>query len=96
VELVLSRSTLTRCGSGYFGWHEYLYQIQAWSQSLLLPPYVRIHGAEVPLPVFMDSRPVPESNWEYEVAWRDLCRLQPLREVVQQLWWEGLTGVNLL
>jgi hypothetical protein len=50
----------------------------------------------VPLPVFMGSCPIPQPNWGYEFARRDLCSLQPLREVVQQLWFKGLMGADLL
>jgi hypothetical protein len=32
------------CGSSSFEWHGHLCQIWAWSRSLLLSPYVRIHG----------------------------------------------------
>jgi hypothetical protein len=37
------------------------------------------------LPVFTGSHPIPQHNLGYHVAQRDLRRLQPLREVVQQL-----------
>jgi hypothetical protein len=37
----------------------------------------------VPLPVFMSSHPIPQPNWGYGVARRDLCMRQSLREVVQ-------------
>jgi hypothetical protein len=54
------------------------------------------NGADALLPMFMGSRLIPQPNWGYEVASRDLRKLQSLRKVIQQLWWEGLTGVNLL
>jgi hypothetical protein len=43
------------------------------------------NDADAPLPVLMSIRPVPQPNWGYGVARRDLHRLQPLCEVVQQL-----------
>jgi hypothetical protein len=49
-----------------------------------------------PLPVFTGNHPIPQPNWGYEVAKKDLLKLQPLCEVVQQLRQEGLTGVHLL
>jgi hypothetical protein len=48
------------------------------------------------VPVLTGSRPVPQPNWGYDVAQRDLYRLQPLHEIVQQLLRGGLTGTNLL
>jgi hypothetical protein len=49
-----------------------------------------------PLPTCTGNRPVPQLNWWYKVAKRDLHKLQCLCEVVQQLRQEGLTSVNLL
>jgi hypothetical protein len=49
-----------------------------------------------PLPVLMGNCPVPHPNWEYKVAKKDLHKLQPLCELVQQLQQEGLTNVHLL
>jgi hypothetical protein len=54
------------------------------------------NDADAPLPVFTGSHPVPQPNWGYGVARRYLRRLQPLCEVVQQLWREGLTGTDFL
>jgi hypothetical protein len=51
---------------------------------------------DVPLPTFTGNRPVLQPNWGYGVVKKDLGKLQPLREVVQQLQREGLTGVHLL
>jgi hypothetical protein len=48
------------------------------------------------LPVFMGCHPVPQPNWGYAVAKRDLRRLQPLCEVIQQLLRGGLLGADLL
>jgi hypothetical protein len=48
------------------------------------------------LPTFTGGRPVPQPSWGHGVAWRDLCRLQPLCKVVQQLQQEGLTGTDLV
>jgi hypothetical protein len=39
----------------------------------------------MPLPVFTGSRPIPEPNWGYSMTQRDLHRLQPPCEVIQQL-----------
>jgi hypothetical protein len=44
----------------------------------------------------MGSRPVPQPKWGYGVTEKDLRRLQPLCDVVQQLLRGGLTGVDLL
>jgi hypothetical protein len=41
------------------------------------------NDTDAPLPVFMGSCPVPQPNWGYGVAQRDLHRKQPLREVIQ-------------
>jgi hypothetical protein len=46
--------------------------------------YLR-NDADVPLIVFMGSRPICQPKWGYSVAQKDLCRLQPLRDVVQPL-----------
>jgi hypothetical protein len=51
---------------------------------------------DAPLPMFTGSHPIPQPNWGCGVAWRELHRLQPLREVIQQLRREGLTGAELL
>jgi hypothetical protein len=37
------------------------------------------------LPAFTGNHPVPQPNWWYGVAKRDLCKLQYLCEVIQQL-----------
>jgi hypothetical protein len=50
----------------------------------------------VSLPMFTGNHPIPQPNWGYGVARRDLHRLQSLCELIQQLWQEGLMGVNLL
>jgi hypothetical protein len=36
-----------------------------------------------PLPMFMGSHLVPQPNWGYGMAQKDLRRLKPLREVVK-------------
>jgi hypothetical protein len=54
------------------------------------------NDANALLPVFTDRRPIPQPNWGYRVARKDLCRMQPLPEAVQQLLCRGLTGVDLL
>jgi hypothetical protein len=43
------------------------------------------NDTDVPLPVFTGSHLVPQPNWGYRVARRDLHRVQPLHEVIQQL-----------
>jgi hypothetical protein len=43
------------------------------------------NDADVPLPVFMGSRLIPQPNWGYGVVKTDLHRLQPLREAIQWL-----------
>jgi hypothetical protein len=53
------------------------------------------NDANVSLPMFVASHPVPQHNWGYEVARKDLHRLQTLCEVIQQLWREGLTVADL-
>jgi hypothetical protein len=40
------------------------------------------NDTDVPLPVFTGSCPIPQPNWGYGVAQRDLYRVQPLCEVV--------------
>jgi hypothetical protein len=57
--------------------------------------YLR-NNADAPLPTFTGNLLVPQPNWGYGVAKKDLGKLQPLREVIQQLRQEGLTGVHLL
>jgi hypothetical protein len=41
--------------------------------------------ANASLPMFMGSRSIPQSKWGYGVAQKDLRKLQPLRDVIQQL-----------
>jgi hypothetical protein len=48
------------------------------------------------LHVFMGSRPIPQPNWGYGVAQKDLRRLQPLQEVIGKLLQGGLVGAKLL
>jgi hypothetical protein len=43
------------------------------------------NDADIPLPAFTGSRPIPQPKWGYGVAQKQICRLQPLRDVVQQL-----------
>jgi hypothetical protein len=43
------------------------------------------NNTDAPLLVFTGSRPIPQPNWGYGVAQRYLCRLQPMREVIQKL-----------
>jgi hypothetical protein len=54
------------------------------------------NDVDEPLPVFTGSQHVPQPNLGYDMAQRDLYRLQPLREVIQQLLWGPLIGAALL
>jgi hypothetical protein len=47
------------------------------------------------LPMFMGSRLIPQPNWGYGVARKDFRKLQPLREVIQQLLCRGLMDTDL-
>jgi hypothetical protein len=49
-----------------------------------------------PLPAFTGNCPISLPTWGYGVARKDLRKLQPMREVIQQLRQAGLTGVHLL
>jgi hypothetical protein len=40
------------------------------------------NDANAPLPMFTASHPVPQPNWGYGVARKDLCKLQYLHEVL--------------
>jgi hypothetical protein len=51
---------------------------------------------DTPLPVFTGSYLIPQPNWVYGVAQRDLCMLLPLCEVIQLLLHGGLIGPDLL
>jgi hypothetical protein len=44
------------------------------------------NDASAPLPVFTGSRPVPLPSWGDRVARKDLGKLQPMHEALQQLW----------
>jgi hypothetical protein len=46
--------------------------------------------------MFTGSRPIPLPSWGDGVARNDLGKLQPMREALQQVRQEGLTGVHLL
>jgi hypothetical protein len=54
------------------------------------------NDTDAPLPVFTGSRSIPQPNWGYNVAQRDLRRLQPQDEVVQQFLRGELMGADLL
>jgi hypothetical protein len=54
------------------------------------------NDADMLLPVFTGSHSIPQPNWRYNVAQKDLHRLQPLSEVVQWLLHGGLSGTDLL
>jgi hypothetical protein len=43
------------------------------------------NSADVSLPMFTGSGPVPQPKWGCSVAHKDLRRLQPLNYVIQQL-----------
>jgi hypothetical protein len=47
------------------------------------------------LPVLTGNRPAPQPSWGYGVARWDIHKLEPLREVVQQLQQAGLMGADL-
>jgi hypothetical protein len=49
-----------------------------------------------PLPVFPGGRPVPLTSWGEGAARKDLCKIQTLREYLQQLQQEGLTRIHIL
>jgi hypothetical protein len=57
--------------------------------------YLR-NDADMPLPAFTGNRLIPHHNWGYEVAKKGLGKLQPVHEVIQQLWREGLSGMHFL
>jgi hypothetical protein len=57
--------------------------------------YLRNDGFAMLL-TFTGSRPVPLSSWRDGVARRDLGKLQPMCEVLQQSRQEGLTWVHLM
>jgi hypothetical protein len=54
------------------------------------------NDADVPLPVFMGNRPVPQPKWGYDVTQKELRSLQPLRDVVQYLLQVGLRSADIL
>jgi hypothetical protein len=54
------------------------------------------NDADVPVPAFTGSHPIPQPNSGYGLVRKDLCGLQPLCEIIQWLLHEGLTGANLL
>jgi hypothetical protein len=47
-------------------------------------------------PVFTSIRPIPLPSWGDGVVRKDLSKLQPVHEALQQLRHEGLTGVHLM
>jgi hypothetical protein len=84
-------------GSGSVGLHGYLHPIWARNQLILLPLDVQPSGwmaermvflrneSDTPLPTFMGNHLTTQPSWGYGVARQDICKLQPLHEVVQQL-----------
>jgi hypothetical protein len=48
------------------------------------------------LPTFTSNCPIPLPNWGYGVVRKDLDKLRPMCEVLQQLQQEVLIGVHLL
>jgi hypothetical protein len=50
--------------------------------------YLR-NDADASLPTFTGKHPIPHSNLGYEVAKKDLGKLQPLLTIIQQLWQQG-------
>jgi hypothetical protein len=57
--------------------------------------YLRTDASAL-LPAFTSGRPIPLPSWGDGVARKDLSKLQPLSENLQQLRQEGLTGMHLL
>jgi hypothetical protein len=49
----------------------------------------------VPLPTFTGNLPTSHPNWGYGVAKKDLSKLHPMPEVIQQIQCEGLTSMHL-
>jgi hypothetical protein len=45
-----------------------------------------MNDTSAPLPVFIGCHPVPQPSWGDRVAWKNLNKLQPLHEALQQLW----------
>jgi hypothetical protein len=41
------------------------------------------NDADAPLPTFTGKCPIPQPSWGYEVAKKDLNKMQHLREVIQ-------------
>jgi hypothetical protein len=41
------------------------------------------NNIDVPFPIFTGNRPIPQPNWGYDVAWWDICKVQPLCDIVQ-------------
>jgi hypothetical protein len=54
------------------------------------------NDVDAPLPMFMESRPIPQPKWGYGVAQKHIRRLQSLCDVIQQLLRVGLTDTDLL
>jgi hypothetical protein len=50
----------------------------------------------VPLRVVMSKHPAVQPSWGYWVAKKDTRKLQPMRDVLQGLLQDGLTGADLL
>jgi hypothetical protein len=46
--------------------------------------------------MFSGGRPLPLTSWGERTIGKDLSRIQTLRENLQQLWWERLTGIHPL
>jgi hypothetical protein len=41
------------------------------------------NATTAPLPLFKGNRPIPQPNWGYGVAKKNLCKLHSMHEVVQ-------------
>jgi hypothetical protein len=50
----------------------------------------------VPLLVVMGKCPTFQPSWGYGVSRKDICKPQPMRDVLQSLLQDGLTGEDLL
>jgi hypothetical protein len=109
MELLLPRPSLVEFGhkSSGVGLHGYLRPIQAWNQPVLLPLDVQPSGwmaermvflrndTDALLPMFTGNHPAPQPSWVYGMARWDIRKLQPLREVIQELQQVGLMGADL-
>jgi hypothetical protein len=95
-ELIISKGTVIRVKAGH-GVDPYLEipmprSMKGWQKKWF---YLK-NDASAPLPMFTSGHPVPLPSWREGAAGKDLDKLQPLHEHLQQLRQEGLTGIHLL